>query len=65
MVDVVRVKPPEQVLGRPLPKGGPAPFPALNLKRSSRCRPAAGAAGRHMTDNHRSQVPKVLIGRMR
>jgi len=79
MADDVEHKPPEQVRGRPFPKGrsgNPAGrrfgsrnkatmaapssrhasprstvFEPYNLKRRSRCRPAAGAAGRHKPNN--------------
>jgi hypothetical protein len=52
MVDVMRVKPLEHVRDRPVP---------CNLKRSSRCRPAAGAAGGHIWDNHKSQDLQARI----
>jgi hypothetical protein len=39
MVDEITAKPPGQVRGRPFPS-----IRSYNLKRSSRCRPAAGAA---------------------
>ena len=63
MVDVVQVKPPEQVRGRPFPKSGLAAFAPFNLKESSCCRPAAGAAGGHLSDNHKMQDPQAGIGR--
>jgi len=44
-----------QLLGLPFPKGDPAAFVSFNLKGKSRCRPAAGAAGCHKADNHKSQ----------
>ena len=51
MVKTIEEQPPEQVRGRPPPSSGLATFEPFNLKRNSRCRPAAGAAGgrRHMT----------------
>ncbi len=51
MVDVARVTAPQQLHRRPSPRGGPAEFAHCNLKGKSRCRSAAGAAGRHMIDN--------------
>jgi hypothetical protein len=33
----------------------------FNLKTSSRCRPAAGAAGRHVSDNHKLQDAQACI----
>jgi len=49
MIKTIKEKPPEQVRERPFPRsGGLATFEPLNLKRSSRRRPGAGPAGRHM-----------------
>jgi hypothetical protein len=62
MVDVVPVKPQEQVRGRPFPKGL-APFGFYNFKRNCRCRLAAGAAGRRLSNNHKFQDPQAGIRR--
>src|SRR5439155_3992836 len=37
------------------PAQRPAAFEPFNQKRNSRCRPAAGVAGRHIPDNYKSQ----------
>jgi len=63
MVDVVRVKPPERARGRRCRRRSPAAFAPFNLQGKSRCRPAAGAAGRHISDNHKSQNPQACIRR--
>ena len=61
MVDVVRVKPPEQVRAAVSQGGDLAGFESCNLKEKSRCRPAAGSAGCHIIDNHKSQVRQASI----
>jgi hypothetical protein len=57
MVDVARVRPPERVQGQPSPRSDPAEFEPFNLKEKSRCRPAAGAAGLHIMDDHKLRNP--------
>jgi hypothetical protein len=36
-------------------------FQTYNLKRNPRCRPAVGAEGHHLSDNHKSQDPQACI----
>ena len=38
-------------------RGGLAAFELFDLKRKSRCRPAAGTAGRHISDNYNLHLP--------
>ena len=63
MVNVVWVKP--LVRGRPLPKGRSGAFASCNLKRSSRCRFAVGAAGCNILDNYTLQDRQAPFGQMR
>jgi hypothetical protein len=55
---MLRGEPPE-MRGQPFPKGGLAAFEPFNLKMNSRCRSSAGAADRHISDNHKSQDPRA------
>ena len=57
MVDEMTQKPAGRC-GRPLLSIGP-----YNLKGKRRCRHAAGAAGRHISDNHKSQDAQARIRR--
>jgi hypothetical protein len=43
------------------PAYGLAALKPFNLKTSFRCRSAAGAAGRHISDNHKSQDAQACI----
>ena len=48
-------------MGARFRRSGLTEFAAFNLKMKSRCRLAADAAGRHITDNHKSQDPQARI----
>jgi hypothetical protein len=54
MVDEVREKPPGSH-GRPLPQGRSGGIGTFQSEGESCCRFAAGAAGCHLADNHKSQ----------
>jgi len=54
MLDVARMTLPALVHAGPSPTGDPAEFEHFNLEEKSRCRPTAGAAGRHPMDNYKS-----------
>jgi hypothetical protein len=65
MVNVVWVKLPEQVRGGPLRKGRSGRIRILQPEEELCCRSAVGAAGRHISDNHKSQDRQARCGRMR
>jgi hypothetical protein len=54
------VKPPEQVRERGFGRRS-GRIPSFNLKRSSRCRPAAGSAGPRIRDNHKLQDRQARV----